>query len=797
MTICRCRRTYKTVTAPLRRNEPVSRELSLSSTICISNSRSDGGWNLSLSVCGLGGVTSSVVDWRRRRFINESNSLRCHREYESADDAGLRCWSVGRPLRFRTVGGSGGRVGPPVLRVSRVGIAKAAGRGSGPRSCRDTGGESGVGVVRRARGGDTLRESGGPFAVGKGRGSKKGGAGGTRGAGARAREAAALYWYGEGIDEARTQQRTWKREEEVQSAITKREGRLRVKRLGSSLSAFSGNTMLIVERPRNLLGGTAAATSGLVEGGGGGCAQPQQVKGGSGIGGGGEGGEDSAMGETADVVVSAGNRVFGVVPGRSAFRPAEKGRKASSLGGPLAAASRCVAGNRDWEEEFARCDARNLVIYEVFVRNHSPEGTFAAVEADLGRIKAMGVDVLWLMPHYPIGFEARKGTVGSPYAIADYRGVNLSYGTIEDFESLVRAARKIGLRFMIDIVFNHTARDSVLAKSHPEWFKRDKYGRPTSPWSDVADLSFHDKDLWEYLFDTLVFWAKKGVNGFRCDVASFVPLAFWQGEVGLCDSELYQVFDALYDYDLWFRWCAVLAGAERLQRYLEMLQFQRRIMSRAATRNDALAWTAFAAFNRGAFLMYAGQESEAREPPELFERDPIDWADYTLTGFLTNLARMKKSPAMRNGQFSLLAGEGAIVAIWQQPERESKKNLFGVFNVGGRTEGAIEVPLPDGEYVDILSGQLESSQSSQMQSEAETTGTGEASCVAYGNGNGATDHGVICEAGKEPRVVKVEDGKIEFSGLGSCMVVEYSGILRKARPMTNTILDFSTGAAVF
>ena len=119
------------------------------------------------------------------------------------------------------------------------------------------------------------------------------------------------------------------------------------------------------------------------------------------------------------------------------------------------------------------------VIYSVFVRNHTKEGTFRALEGDLDRLKGLGADIIWLMPIHPIGSEGRKGTLGSPYAIQDYRGINPEYGTREDFIHLVDAIHARGMKCIIDVVYNHTSPDSVLAHTHPEYFLRDAEGRPT------------------------------------------------------------------------------------------------------------------------------------------------------------------------------------------------------------------------------------------------------------------------------------------------------------------------------
>ena len=172
---------------------------------------------------------------------------------------------------------------------------------------------------------------------------------------------------------------------------------------------------------------------------------------------------------------------------------------------------------------------RELVMYSVFVRNYSEEGTFEGVRKDLDRIKALGVDIIWLLPIHPVGKKARKGTLGSPYAISDYRGINPEFGTPDDFRRLVAAIHERGMKCVIDVVYNHTSPDSWLAVNHPEWFyhKPDgSFGNRIGDWSDVIDLDYGNKELWDYQIETLKMWAEI-VDGFRCDVASFVPVEFW------------------------------------------------------------------------------------------------------------------------------------------------------------------------------------------------------------------------------------------------------------------------------
>jgi len=397
---------------------------------------------------------------------------------------------------------------------------------------------------------------------------------------------------------------------------------------------------------------------------------------------------------------------------------------------------------------------RSLVLYEIYVRNHGPHGTFADVEVDLERIRSMGVDVIWLMPIHPIGKLKKKGSLGCPYSIADYREVNPEYGTKADLKRLIERAHGLGLKVMIDVVYNHTAHDSQLLREHPEWFHQGERGEPTTTvpdWSDVIDLKHPDAALSMYLIETLQQWAALGIDGFRCDVASLVPLEFWlqarrtvaetrpgviwlaesvhaafvafrRGRAlrGLSDGELYAAFDLTYAYDIWPAFQAAVAGRVPAARYLEMVRFQdsiypvnfiklrcvenhdqTRIMALAPTCSQGMAWTAFEAFNKGAFLIYAGQESAARHTPSLFDVDRVEWGTFELQSFLSTLAHLKKDPAAVTGRFVILDCDPAVQATWYLPGA----SLYGVFNTGGAT-GKVHVQLPDGEYANLLSGAL-------------------------------------------------------------------------------------------
>ena len=173
----------------------------------------------------------------------------------------------------------------------------------------------------------------------------------------------------------------------------------------------------------------------------------------------------------------------------------------------------------------------NSVVYEMNVRQYTPEGTFAAAQQQLPRLKELGIDILWLMPIHPIGVKERKGTLGSYYAIADYKAINPEFGTMEDFERFLAEAHKLGFRVVLDCVANHTSPDAKWINECPaDWYMRDENGNTVVnyDWYDIAELNYGKREVWDAMADQMRFWMEKGVDGFRCDMACEVPLEFWQ-----------------------------------------------------------------------------------------------------------------------------------------------------------------------------------------------------------------------------------------------------------------------------
>lgn len=399
---------------------------------------------------------------------------------------------------------------------------------------------------------------------------------------------------------------------------------------------------------------------------------------------------------------------------------------------------------------------RNKTIYSIFIRNYSKDGTFEAVQENLDRIKALGTDIIWFLPFYPIGEKNKKGTVGSPYAIKDYRAVDPAHGTLDDFKTLVTEIHKRDMKVMIDIVFNHTAPDSILVNEHPEWFfkkENGEMGNQVGDWTDIVDLDYTNKELWTYQIETLVQWAEI-VDGFRCDVAPLVPIQFWEQarqEVAKIkpdfiwlaesierhflqylrseqiqahsDGEIFQAFDMSYDYDVYSEFKEYLSGNAPLSKYVHALNLQdsnypanyvktkflenhdqERIADLVQNINDLKQWTAFLYLQKGATLLYNGQEVLVQHVPSLFEKDVINWeTGQDISDYLAHLDAIKKEHVPVENDLYLLKADDVKDTVTLSFENNEHKKV-GVFNLK-ESKGQVQVNVADGVYKNLINGE--------------------------------------------------------------------------------------------
>jgi alpha-amylase len=327
-------------------------------------------------------------------------------------------------------------------------------------------------------------------------------------------------------------------------------------------------------------------------------------------------------------------------------------------------------------------------VYEVNIRQYTPEGTIRAFRPHLPRLRAMGVDTLWFMPLTPIAALNRKGVLGSPYACSAYTGINPEFGTEADFKALVDEAHHLGFKIIIDWVANHTGWDHVWTMKHPEWYKKDTAGGflRAAGMDDIIELDFTNASMRKALIAAMRFWVEAfEIDGFRCDLASWVPLAFWLeakealdrvkplfwlAEADALDHPDYmQVFDAAYSWTWMHQTESFYRDKAPFSRILPILHRYREAPGMPAwftSNHDENTWNGteyekygeaapmlavFSVLYPGLPLLYSGQEIPNNKRLAFFEKDELDWdAPLSLSDFYTRLLTLQRShPALHFG----------------------------------------------------------------------------------------------------------------------------------------------------
>ena len=335
--------------------------------------------------------------------------------------------------------------------------------------------------------------------------------------------------------------------------------------------------------------------------------------------------------------------------------------------------------------------SKNSNIYEVNIRQYTPEGTLNAFADHLPRLKKMGVDILWLMPIQPIGEKNRKGTLGSYYAVKDYKAVNPEFGTLEDFKNLVKKVHDLDMHIILDWVANHSAWDHPWIESNPEWYLKDSTGNIISPvadWSDVAGFTYENQELRKAMIDALEYWVvETNIDGYRCDVAGMVPTEFWEDATSalmkhkhvfmLAEANVHEhhnyAFDMSYAWDMHFILNEIVTGEKTLEDIdNKLLKDLEEYPSDAYRMNftsnhDENSWkgnavkrlgpakevmAVFTLTASGMPLIYSGQEACLDKDLEFFEKDQIEWKECDITELYTKLLHLKKeNKALWNGDF--------------------------------------------------------------------------------------------------------------------------------------------------
>lgn len=394
------------------------------------------------------------------------------------------------------------------------------------------------------------------------------------------------------------------------------------------------------------------------------------------------------------------------------------------------------------------------MLYELNVRQFTPEGTFAAARQRLPFLRSLGIDAIWLMPIYPIGVEGRKGSLGSYYSIRDYKGINEEFGSEEELRDFITTAHSLGMRVLLDWVANHTARDARWLEDKPyDWYEREEDGTAKVPWdwTDTAKLNYSNHDVWRGQIDAMRYWVEQfKVDGFRCDMAMLVPIEFWQEaseELHRIKRDIFMLAEAeednLFDraFNMSYQWnihhimCDIAKGARRVWDlrnaiHSERARYPREAMRMSFTSNhDENSWSgseqarfgsALEVMTAMTFLMpstmpliYTGQEVGYNHSFEFFERDAIP-AEAYVENRTTELYRRLTS--LKHKEQALAAGErgGEMIEIENNAKdcmmtfvREvDGSRVVAIVNLSPYTIHAdFRTGIYAGKYYDALSGE--------------------------------------------------------------------------------------------
>ncbi|WP_026754918.1 alpha-amylase family glycosyl hydrolase [Sediminibacter sp. Hel_I_10] len=390
--------------------------------------------------------------------------------------------------------------------------------------------------------------------------------------------------------------------------------------------------------------------------------------------------------------------------------------------------------------------SKNAAIYQLNTRQFSEEGTFKAAQSQLPRLKDLGIDIIWLMPIHAIGAKNRKGSLGSPYSVKDYYSVNPEFGTLQDLKNFVKAAHDQGMYVILDWVANHTAWDNILVEQNPDWYAKDYKGdfRPTPwwDWSDIIDLDYSKPELRKYMTEALKYWVvETDIDGYRCDVAGFVPIDFWNNVRQELDAikpvfmlaewesrDLHaQAFDMTYAWswnETMHKICKGEKDVNGLYVYYSWNEsaFPKNSMRMTFVSNhDMNSWegTMYEQFGDGLEaaivlsvvgdgmpLIYNGQEAGNNKRLEFFEKDLIQWKTDTIGVLYQNLfALMKSNTALWHGKWGATmikvpnSDESEVLSFVRQNEKDK---IFAVFNFSEKTKTVtFKETLYHGNYRDL------------------------------------------------------------------------------------------------
>lgn len=385
-------------------------------------------------------------------------------------------------------------------------------------------------------------------------------------------------------------------------------------------------------------------------------------------------------------------------------------------------------------------------IYEVNVRQYTPEGTFNAFAKNLDRLKEMGVQTLWFMPIQPISKADRKGVLGSYYAVSNYTAINPEFGTLADWQALVDAAHEKGFKVIIDWVPNHTGADHYWLEKYPDFYVRDSAtgkAKFAFDWSDTRDLNYDNPVLQDSMINAMKFWLTTRIDGFRCDVAGEVPKAFWEKAIPALkavnkgifmlaennDGWLHEAgFDATYPWEE-FSTMKKIASGEYAPTMLDSSQAKLASYPGNALRmyftsnHDENSWNKadyatmpgvvhapFAVLTqtwaRSVPLIYSGQEEPFLDSISFFYKDTIAFGKYERAAFYKTLLNLRKTnPALAANASFAKVDAGMPAQLYSYVREKDGQKVLIVLNLSSK-EATVTIadPALKGEATNVFNG---------------------------------------------------------------------------------------------
>jgi len=390
--------------------------------------------------------------------------------------------------------------------------------------------------------------------------------------------------------------------------------------------------------------------------------------------------------------------------------------------------------------------SRNASIYEVNIRQFSPQGTLSKFENYLPELQKMGIKIIWLMPIHPIGELNRKGTLGSYYSVKDYKEVNPEFGSKEDFRRLVKRTHELGMYIIIDWVANHSAWDNIWTRTNPDFYNTDSDGNyiiPVADWTDVIDLNYDNPELRKAMINALVYWVEEfDIDGYRCDVAALVPTDFWETARDTLDkikpvfmlAEAHEPELQVKAFDMTYAWqykyiMNAIASGKKDVRHLDRYESKEiniydpddyRMLF--VTNHDENSWNGtayerlgdgteafivFTCLHRGMPLVYNGQEAGLNKALSFFEKDLISWTDHRNREIYTTLLNLKQTnKALWNGNsggdfIRLKTSKDRYIFAFTRQKAEDK--IIAIFNFSDKSRSfTIKNVLLAGDYLNPL-----------------------------------------------------------------------------------------------